>query len=644
MVTVRHYEKNPLLSPVPEHPWEDLAAFNGSVIKVGDTYHMFYRAQGKPKDYLGGVNLSLSTIGHAQSSDGYNFTNRRQLLKPEYDFEKFGLEDPRASLIEGKLVIFYTALSQYPFNADGIKVGVAVSDDMKTFTKHPVTPFNSKAMALFTQRINGKLAAILTVDPDRKPPKICLATFDSFEQIWDERYWEKWQKNISEHILPFEYGDLDHVEIGAAPIKTEEGWLFVYSYIKNYLTEYKQFGIEAAILDSEDPYELVGKTHAPLLIPEKDYELEGVVPNVIFPSGALLEKDTLRIYYGAADTRVAAASLSYADLLEEIELHKKINVKLNSGDGFRLTRFSENPILIPLPYHDWESEAVFNAATIADGGKIHILYRAMGKDNTSVIGYAQSIDGTSISERLDSPIYVPRTGFEKKARPGNSGCEDPRLTKIGDTIYMCYTAYNAHDPWRVAFTSIAEEDFQNKVWKFKEPILISPPGIEDKNAAIFPEMVNNAYVFFHRIDPCIWIDYVPDLEFEKNARWLSGQIFLEPRSDKWDSEKVGISGPPVKTDKGWLLIYHGVSKKDRNYRLGALLLHPEHPNHIIARLDEPILEPETEYEMKGVRDGTVFSNGMTVKDNLLYVYYGGADQVLAVATCELDKLLFELTR
>jgi predicted GH43/DUF377 family glycosyl hydrolase len=267
----------------------------------------------------------------------------------------------------------------------------------------------------------------------------------------------------------------------------------------------------------------------------------------------------------------------------------------------------------------------------------------MGKDDTSVLGYASSKDGFTIDERLDEPVYIPREGFEQKVRPGNSGCEDPRLTQIGDKIYMCYTAFNAHDPTRVAFTSIHASDFYNKKWNFEKPILITPPGINDKNACIFPEKLNNAYLFFHRIDPCIWIDYVKDLQFRGN-HWLSGEIFLEPRTDSWDSEKVGISAPPIRTKDGWLLIYHGVSKADRNYRLGALLLHPDHPNHILSRLDEPILEPELDYEMTGVRSGTVFSNGIIVKDNKLFVYYGGADQVLSVATCDLDKLVAELTK
>lgn len=643
MIRVKHYDGNPILKPRDDVPFEKRAAFNGCPVKDGDTYHMLYRAESDPVEHFGGATLSLSTIGYAKSNDGYNFTDRRQFLHPEYDFEKFGLEDPRITKFEDEFYIFYTGLSNYPFNAEGIKIAVATTRDFQTFEKHPVTPFNAKAMALFPERVNGKMAALLTVNTDNPPAKICLALFDKKEDIWSKEYWEDWYSNLNDHVVPLQRAEKDHIELGAPPLKTDAGWLVIYSYIKNYLSDYKTFGIEAVFLGENDPKEIVGRTNTPLLVPEKDYELEGMVPNVIFPSGSLLEGDELRIYYGATDTTVAVAKLSLDELIAETINKRNINMKINTGDGFRLTRYEKNPILIPLPYHKWESEATFNAAALYGDDKVHILYRAMGKDDTSVIGYASTRDGFTIDERLDEPIYVPREPFEHKDKPGNSGCEDARLTQVGDMIYMSYTAYNAHDPTRVAFTHIKASDFYAKKWNWSKPLLITPPGVNDKNACIFPEKLNNAYLFFHRIDPCIWIDYVKDLEFRGN-HWLSGEIFLEPRTDSWDSDKVGISAPPMKTKDGWLLIYHGVSKKDRNYRLGALLLHPEHPNHILARLDEPILEPETPYEMTGVRAGTVFSNGAVIKDNTLFVYYGGADQVLAVASCSVDDLLRELTK
>ena len=108
-----------------------------------------------------------------------------------------------------------------------------------------------------------------------------------------------------------------------------------------------------------------------------------------------------------------------------------------------IKRFEGNPIISPLLEHPWESKATFNPAAIYEGGKVHIVYRAMSEDSTSVLGYASSKDGFFIDERRDEPIYVPRVEFEKKSRIENSGCEDPKITRIGDRFYMCYTAYDA---------------------------------------------------------------------------------------------------------------------------------------------------------------------------------------------------------
>ena len=386
MISVKHFDGNPILKPNSKNEWEEEASFNGCVIKDGDMYRMLYRAQGKPKDYFGGVHLSLSTIGYAESTNGYSFSQRRQLLIPEFDFEKFGLEDPRVTKFEDVYYIFYTGLSQFPFNADGIKIAVAITRDFKTIEKHPVTPFNAKAMALFPQRINGKIAALLTINTDRPPAKICLALFDTISEIWSPEYWSQWYQNLDKHVVNLQRGDKDHIELGAPPILTENGWLVIYSYIKNYLSDYKSFGIEAVFLSENDPQTIIGRTNTPLLVPEKDYELEGLVPNVIFPSGALLRGDDLIIYYGAADTTVAAAKLCLSDLVNETIEHQNIVPKTYSKSGFKLTRNDKNPILVPLPYHPWESQATFNAASLYGNGTTHILYRAMGNDQTSVVG------------------------------------------------------------------------------------------------------------------------------------------------------------------------------------------------------------------------------------------------------------------
>jgi predicted GH43/DUF377 family glycosyl hydrolase len=159
---------------------------------------------------------------------------------------------------------------------------------------------------------------------------------------------------------------------------------------------------------------------------------------------------------------------------------------------------------------------VFNPAAIDLGDSVHILYRAMGDDNTSVIGYAASKNGVKITERLPEPIYVPRADFEmKKAGPNtNSGCEDPRITKIGDTIYMAYTAYDGIHPTRVALTSISAKDFLAKKWdKWTPPQLTTPDNVGDKDTALVPEKIGGQYMLLHRIDPMLCADFLDSLDF-----------------------------------------------------------------------------------------------------------------------------------
>lgn len=309
----------------------------------------------------------------------------------------------------------------------------------------------------------------------------------------------------------------------------------------------------------------------------------------------------------------------------------------------KLKRFEGNPIIKPIAEHPWESRATFNPAAVYEDGRVHIVYRAMSEVSTSVFGYASSKDGLHIDERLDEPIYQPRKDFEKRDEPGYFGCEDPRITKLGDKFYMCYTGFNAKDPPGVALTSITVEDFLNKNWNWEEPRIISMPNIADKNACVLEEKIHGRYVMFHRIQHQIWIDFVEDLGFDGERR-LMGSDWIKRRGDKWDSEKIGIGGPPIKTKDGWLLIYHGLSKQDKKYRLGAVLLALENPAQIIARLDYPILEPEEDYEKKGLRSDTVFACGTAVIEGELFVYYGAADQTVAVATVKLGEILEEIKK
>lgn len=634
-ITVTRSESNPILKPDPNLLWEARASFNPSIVAEEDYYHVLYRAISSAIDHEGQA-LELSTIGHALSGDGLWMVQKRQLITPEHDWERFGCEDPRITHLDGEYFITYTAISHWPPSADSIKVAIALSKDLKTIDeKHLVTPFNAKAMAFFPEKINGKYAAVVTVNTDRPPAKIALALFDQKSDIWSESYWRQWYRELDKHVIPIQRLNSDQIEVGAVPVKTTDGWVLIYSHIQNYFQEEKRiFGIEAVLLDLQDPQRIIGRTTESLFVPETDYELNGMIKNVVFPSGAMIVDDEFRIYYGAADTVGAVASVKlvvFLSLLKQSEYRAVL----------KLRKYSGNPILEPRGDQAWQAQAVFNAGAIAVNNQNYILYRAMSPDNTSTIGCAISEDGYSVSHVFHDPIYVPRMDFELKKRPNDfSGCEDPRLTQFGDRIYMFYTAYDGIAPPRVALTSITVDDFAHHRWIWDKPILISDPRIDDKNACLFPEQINGRYVILHRAaGHDIAIDYVDSLEDFSTGTQLEKEAAITPREGHWDSAKIGIAGPPIKTAKGWLLIYHGVSELDRNYRLGFLLLDLNDPFKVLYRTPYPILEPETEFERIGIVNNVVFSCGAVLRDGTVFVYYGGADKVMAVATIGLAELL-----
>lgn len=635
MIRFTRSDKNPILKPNPQNPWESKAVFNGSVIKDKEFYHMIYRAVSDTQNYQG-KNLELSVLGHAVSKDGVVFEKRQQLIKPEELWEKFGCEDPRITKLEDEYFVFYTALSEYPFYPQSIKVGLALFSDLnKKPKKYPVTPFNSKAMVLFPEKINGKYVALLTANTDIPPAKIAIAWFDKKEDIWSEDYWRNWYQNISEHTLPLQRINSDQLEVGAVPVKTEEGWLLIYAHIQHYDDEkHRIFGVEAALLDKDNPQKIIARTEGPVFFPQSEYELKGNVPNVVFPSGVVIRGDIVYLYYGSSDTYCCLATFSLQSLTKEMTKKSPVSLKVQKP----LAR----PILMPVPGHGWEDKAVLNPAVFYDGSSIHLLYRAMGSDNTSVFGYAKSTNGINIDERSEIPVYVPRAGFETKKTPGgNSGCEDPRITVIGNKMYVCYTAYDGVNPPRIALTSIAVSDFLQKNFNWADPVLISPPGIDDKDGAIFPEKINDKYVFIHRIQNSIVLDFVDSLDFDGKT-WLRSISYIPPRDDSWDSEKIGLNTPPIKTDKGWIVLYHGVSKLSREYRVGAMLLDLLNPSRVISRTPWPILEPEMKFEREGIVKNVVFPCGTALINDKLFIYYGGADTVIGVATISFPLLIYYL--
>jgi predicted GH43/DUF377 family glycosyl hydrolase len=307
-----------------------------------------------------------------------------------------------------------------------------------------------------------------------------------------------------------------------------------------------------------------------------------------------------------------------------------------------LVKFSDNPIIAPSEDQYWEKYQTFNSGAILLDDKIHLVYRAIGVDGISRFGYAVSSDGFRIDERLPHPIYE-RKGYSLSAYlsasgGGFGGCEDPRLVKIeeSNSIYATYNAFG--EELRAGITSIRVDDFLDRRWSWKEERLISPPGEDNKNFVIFPEKVKGKYAILQSISPNISITYLNSLDLEEGKYIRSWhEKGLPPAEGGWETSVKSPGPPPLKTERGWLLFYHGVD--EGKYKIGAMLLDLKNPENVLCTSKQPVVEPDQEYENSGFKPGIVYTCGAVIKDKTLLVYYGGADTYTCVAYAWLDEFL-----
>lgn len=316
-----------------------------------------------------------------------------------------------------------------------------------------------------------------------------------------------------------------------------------------------------------------------------------------------------------------------------------------------LERFVGNPIVFPARDTYWESTATFNPTAFEHDGKVHVLYRAVGVGDISTIGYAKSHDGYNLVDRNFKPIFVHKNYSRDIGQPifynsgggGNGGAEDPRITKIDGKLYMTYTAFDGWGSVRIGLTSISLEDFLNKKWNWKNPVLISPPGEVHKNWVIFPEKIKGKYAILHSLSPEILIDYVRDMNLFDGNTFINSVHQDHPKWKTREKGMRGVGGAPIKTKYGWLVFYHAMEPHEyHRYKIWAMLLDLKDPTKILYRSKAPILEPDMFYENEGHKAGVIYSCGAVVKDDELFLYYGGADMVSCVATADLKLFLKEL--
>lgn len=322
-----------------------------------------------------------------------------------------------------------------------------------------------------------------------------------------------------------------------------------------------------------------------------------------------------------------------------------------------LDKHADNPMISPNADNEWEAFNTFNPAAVELDGETHLIYRAQGFDYVSMLGYAKSADGVAVDYRHPHPVYKPQAEFEFTTQTadtvnqsfmsggGYGGVEDPRVTYIDGKLHMVYVAFDGVNGPRLAISSIAKNDFTSRKFnKWSPPTLISRPGVVDKSGCVFPRKINGKYAILHRIFPHIYLDYVDDLNFDGNT-WLACEYQIPIREEMWDSRKIGAGAPPLWTKDGWLLIYYGVDDRDASkYMVGAMLLDHNDPTKVLYRSDEPILVPDSHFENHGFKPGIAYPCGAVIKNETLYVYYGGADSYVCVATAPLESFLARLKK
>jgi predicted GH43/DUF377 family glycosyl hydrolase len=320
----------------------------------------------------------------------------------------------------------------------------------------------------------------------------------------------------------------------------------------------------------------------------------------------------------------------------------------------------------------FECNGILNPAVIKKGDEIHLFYRAVGKTNRSSIGYCKMRTPLKIDGRSDIPLLFPQFNYESQ------GMEDPRITKIDDLYYLTYTAYNGANALGALAVSkdliifeklgiivplITYDEFRYLTTNKKSVSkwyhshnhprnskkLAQNVFLWDKNVMFFPRRINGKLHFLHRIKPDIQIVAVNAIEDLSEKFWkdyflhFDEHILLSPKYEH-ELSYVGGGCPPIETAFGWLLIYHGVcdAQEGSVYSACAALFDLENPQNEIARLPYPLFKPEYEWELNGKVNNVCFPTGTLVIEDVLYIYYGAADERIACASVNLPTLLDEL--
>lgn len=293
-----------------------------------------------------------------------------------------------------------------------------------------------------------------------------------------------------------------------------------------------------------------------------------------------------------------------------------------------IKRFERNPIITKKDVA-FRVNSIFNAGAVKINGKYILLCRVEMPNGRSSFLKAVSDDGYNF-ELEDNCILSPEKHNEFYEYI-EWGIEDPRITKIGEEYFITYTGYSQYMPLVMLAKT---KDFES--FEILGPI--SEPS--NKDCALFPEKIEDMYWKVDRPSAeerrDIWISRSPDL-----IHWGGYKVLMEPEAGTWENDKVGGSTPPIKTDDGWLMLYHGVRGFGIStlYKVGVVLLDLEKPWIVKGKSEEPILSPEFDYERIGDVGNVVFTCGwIPEEDGSIKIYYSGADMNICVAETSINEL------
>jgi predicted GH43/DUF377 family glycosyl hydrolase len=343
-----------------------------------------------------------------------------------------------------------------------------------------------------------------------------------------------------------------------------------------------------------------------------------------------------------------------------------------SNTPVTFTRHPENPIVVP-GLLDWRRAVTFNPGVLYDEGRFFMYERTAGnlRPFHCSIGMLESDDGVHFTQVGEEPVWTPAMAGSEYG-----SVQDPRVVKIDGRYYMTYAfrpyAWNSHptgigvpesfEPVFPGFSGKPEDNLtrsgiavsDDRV-QWRHLAWATPADLDDRDVILFPEKINGRFALLRRplqfvgpeygTDyPGIWICFSDDLE-----TWSSPMLLIKPEF-AWEDNRIGGSTPPLRTEAGWLVFYHGVENQDPKtrrvcYRLGAMLLDLDDPTRVLARTSDFLMEPETYYERFGLYiPNVIFPTANVVKDGLVYLYYGVCDTAIALATVPLDELVAQVLR